>query len=203
MSEHFWDGRLAPRCTAPISEHPRCWGRREGVREPAREFPFLFLVPTAWLAPRLRIALRRNCFRLPALRSAQHSKAKELDRLSFTKPFMKVSLLDCWKIQKESNFGSLRQWQEGPGGVPHAASERLRRSHWKCDFFPVNYLQPTMLHWELLPFWKDFSAMKQLTKVILWICFWDDNILIRYARIFYPSPGCHILTFSHYFKKTM
>ena len=37
--------------------------------------------------------------------------------------------------------------------------------------------------------------MRQPTKVILQICFWDDNILIRYASIFQPSLGCHILTF--------
>lgn len=37
--------------------------------------------------------------------------------------------------------------------------------------------------------------MRRPTKVILQICFWDDNILIRYASIFQPSLGCHILTF--------
>lgn len=53
---------------------------------------------------------------LPALHSAQCSKDKELDMLSFMKLFMKVSFLDCWEIQKESNFDSFRQPRERPDG---------------------------------------------------------------------------------------
>jgi hypothetical protein len=34
------------------------------------------------------------------------------------------------------------------------------------------------------------------------MCFWDDNILIRYARIFYPSLGCQIRTFSIILRKS-
>lgn len=44
--------------------------------------------------------------------------------LSFMKLFMKVSFLNCSKIQKEPNFDSLRQWQEGPGDLRSAASDR-------------------------------------------------------------------------------
>lgn len=36
--------------------------------------------------------------------------------------------------------------------------------------------------------------MRQLTKVTLRVCFWDDNTLISYARTFSPSLGCHIPT---------
>lgn len=60
--------------------------------------------------------------RLPVLYSARCSKAKELDMLSFMKLFMKVSFLNGSKIQKEPNFDSLRQQQEGPGDLRSADS---------------------------------------------------------------------------------
>lgn len=41
--------------------------------------------------------------------------------LSLMKLFMKVSFLNCSKVQNESNFDSLRQWREGPGDLPSAA----------------------------------------------------------------------------------
>lgn len=139
--------------------------------------------------------------RLPALYSAPCSKAKELDRLSFMKLYMKVSFLNCSKIQKEPNFDSLRQRHEDPGDLPHAATAR-EALLLKMQFFFGEFLPAYDASSETLPFWKDFFTVKQLTKVILQICFWGDNILIRYARILSPSPGCHILTFSIILRKS-
>lgn len=102
-------------------------GGRRGSGSLRENFHFYSLCQQPGTSPPdcfLEESLQEEFSRLPALRSAQCSKAEELDRLSFTKPSMKVSL----KIQKESNFGSLRQRQEGPGGVPSAASARLGRS---------------------------------------------------------------------------
>lgn len=58
------------------------------------------------LPPRLLYGSGEILSRLPVLYTAWCSKAKELDMLSFMKLFMKVSSLNCSKIQKELNFDS-------------------------------------------------------------------------------------------------
>lgn len=135
------------------------------------------------LPSRLLYGFGRNSPPAPVLYSTQCSKAKELDMLSFTKLFMKVSLLHCLKIQKESNFDSLRQWQEGPGDS-RVQPQLFEALLLKMQFLLEDFFPPVMLRWKLLPFWKDFFPMRQPTKVILQICCWDGNILIRYAKIF-------------------
>lgn len=202
MSEHFWNGILTSRYTAPINKHQAEQSRRRGLGDYWRisiSIPCVNSLATSLLD--CFMAAGEILSRLPVLYSAPCSKAKELDMLSFTKLFMKVSFLNCSKVQNKSNFDSLRQEQEGRGDLRRAVSA-VGGSCWKCNFFSENSLQPVMLRWELLPFWKDFFTIKQLTKVILWICFWDDNTLIRYARILCPSPGCHILTFSIILRKS-
>lgn len=117
------------------------------------------------------------------------------------KLFMKVSFLNCSKIQKESNFDSLRQRQEGHS-VPPGAALTTEALLLKMQFLFWEFLPAYDAALETLPVWKDFFTVKQPMKVTLWICFWDDHILIRYARILYPSPGCHILTFSIILRKS-
>lgn len=65
----------------------------------------------------------------------------------------------------------------------------------KMQFLFWGFLPACDASLETLPFWKALFPTRQLTEVILRICCWDDNILIRYARIFYPSLGCRMLTF--------
>lgn len=61
MSEHFWNGILTSRYTAPINKHLAAQSAEGGVWETRREFPFPFLASTAWqLASRFLCGSRRN-----------------------------------------------------------------------------------------------------------------------------------------------
>lgn len=196
MSDRFWNGILSSRYTAPISRHPAEQREQEGLGDCWRISIFHSLCQQLGNSPpRLLYGFGRISPSAPGPSSAPCSKAKELDVLSFTKLFMKVSLLNCSKIQKASNSDSLRRRPEGPWWSPAYSLRCLRLSCWKCNFFFEDFFQPAMLPWKLLPFWKALFPTRQLTEVILRICCWDDNILIRYARIFYPSLGCRMLTF--------
>lgn len=61
MSEHFWNGILTSRYTAPINKHLAAQSVEGGVWATRREFAFPFLASTAWQLPsRLLCGFRRH-----------------------------------------------------------------------------------------------------------------------------------------------
>lgn len=197
MSEHFWNGILTSRYTAPINKHLAAQSAEGGVWETRREFPFPFLASTAWqLASRLLCGSRRNSRSTPCAALSPVFKRQGI-RYAVIYETVYESLffgflgnpkgVQLWQFQTTARAS----WRPGVWGplVENAVSFPWR---------PISL----WLRWKRLPFWKDFFTMEQLTKVILPMRFWDDNILIRYARIFYPSLGCRILTFSISLRKS-
>lgn len=198
MSEHFWNGVLTSRYTAPINKHLAAQSVEGGVWETRREFPFPFLASTAWQLPsRLLYGFRRNSRSAPCAALSPVFK-----RQGIRYAVIYETVYESLFFGLLGNPKGVKLWQFQTTARASWRSGRLRPSCWKCNFFSMKSPQPMALRWKLLPFWKDFFTMEQLTKVILPICFWDDNILIRYAGILSPSLGCRILTFSISLRKS-
>lgn len=180
MSEHFWNGILTSRYTAPISERQAERSAGGGSSTLLENFHLHCLCQQLGnLPPRLLYGFRRNSQSAPCAVLSSVFKSQGIRYAVIYETVYESLFFELFKNPKGAKLWQFKTMARGPWRSPERSLGQGGLSCWKCNFFSEIFFQPVVLRRKLCLFerisslWSSWqrSYYKDVSGVIT---FWLD-----------------------------